>query len=441
MRRWTTRILGKRWIRWILVLAFVFVGLPLLLLLALPYVLSDIDYPEMTFDLPTNVVRKVERFVTDKTVTAKFSVRRGASRGLVIGARGRLFDWPYTLRVVADYSIFRLRADARFDFGLDNTPWRIVGSASRGRTDWSAEAELKSAAFDETDPVLSALLAKLAPPDVSNLVFSGAVDFRFTGEKTRKLPVPVWSANGRLKDVAASGAYKEKPFAVRRLATSFGAEGIADRRTIRPMSPRIAYADYNGISVTNFSASVRMTETALLVTEAGAGFCGGEVKLYSVYLNPERLTAGFTLFLDDIDTNQIVTHLKGFRGDATGRLHGKIPVFLRNGRELRLKNGYLYSIPGEVGTIRFEDAAPILDNLAAGGVDEATTANLAKALANLSYTSLKFDLKREMDGDGLALGMSVEGSATHGETTVPVSFAVTLHGDLEQLINTGLRMK
>lgn len=74
-------------------------------------------------------------------------------------------------------------------------------------------------------------------------------------------------------------------------------------------------------------------------------------------------------------------------------------------------------------------------------MDEGTTSNLAKALKNLSYSSLKFELKREPDGEGLALGMSIEGSATHGGTTVPVSFAVTLHGDLEQLINTGLKMK
>ena len=74
-------------------------------------------------------------------------------------------------------------------------------------------------------------------------------------------------------------------------------------------------------------------------------------------------------------------------------------------------------------------------------MDESTTSNLAKALANLSYKSLKFDLKREESGEGLALAMDIDGTATHGATTVPVSFAVTLHGDLEQLVNTGLRMK
>ena len=426
-------------------LVFVF-GFLLLLLavlwMALPFVLSWIPFPTMTFKLPDEVVKKLPASVVNRTVTARPVFSRGRHLGSVgVTVCGKALDWPYTVRADIVYSYLTWDGIAGFELDLDGTEWRVTGSFLGGLREWNADAVLSAPPLSESDPLLSSLIAKFAPPSVSNLVFSGSVSARVSAEKTRKIPVTVWTVKGGVKDLNASCEFAGKPVAIRKFGTSFGADGIADRKTIRPLNPHIAYAEYNGISVTNVSASIRMTETSLLVTEAGAGFCGGEVKLYSLFLNPASLTTGFTLFLDDIDTNEIVTHLKGFRGDATGRLHGKIPVFLKNGRELRLKNSYLYSIPGETGTIRFEDAQPILDNLALGGVDEATTSNLAKALMNLDYSSLKFELKRESDGEGLALGMSIEGSATYGTTTVPVSFAVTLHGDLEQLINTGLKMK
>lgn len=422
-----------------------FIGFLLLLLaalwMALPFVLSWIPFPMMTFRLLDEDAKKLPASVVNRAVTVRPVFSRGWRFGsLGVTLSGEILDWPYTVRANIR-CLVPWKGAVGFELVLDGTEWRVYGNFRGGIREWKADAVLAAPPLSESDPLLSSLIAKFAPPTVSNLIVSGSIDASVSAEKTRKIPVTAWTAKGRMKDICASCEFAGKPVAVRKFGTSFGADGIADRKTIRPMNPHIAYAEYNGISVTNVSASIRMTETSLLVTEAGAGFCGGEVKLYSLFLNPASLTTGFTLFLDDIDTNEIVTHLKGFKGDATGRLHGKIPVFLKNGRELRLKNSYLYSIPGETGTIRFEDAQPILDNLALGGVDEATTSNLAKALTNLDYSSLKFELKRESDGEGLALGMSIEGSATYGTTTVPVSFAVTLHGDLEQLVNTGLKMK
>ncbi|MBQ1345072.1 MAG: hypothetical protein IIY62_01795, partial [Kiritimatiellae bacterium] len=81
---------------------------------------------------------------------------------------------------------------------------------------------------------------------------------------------------------------------------------------------------------------------------------------------------------------------------------------------------------------------PILDNLAMGGVGQEARDNLAKALKDLTYTALNIQLRREETGTTHALSFKLQGSATSGRTTVPVSFAVTLRGDLEQLINTGI---
>ena len=95
-------------------------------------------------------------------------------------------------------------------------------------------------------------------------------------------------------------------------------------------------------------------------------------------------------------------------------------------------------MPGEVGNLRLYDATPITNNLALVGVDDKSLDNLSRALADLDYSVLKFALVPEADGQ-LALEVKIEGTATHGNTTVPVSLDVTFHGDIEQLVNTGLK--
>ena len=123
-------------------------------------------------------------------------------------------------------------------------------------------------------------------------------------------------------------------------------------------------------------------------------------------------------------------------------LFRKIPFFLKDGKQFRFRNAYLFSTPGETGKVRVADSRPILDNLALGGVPEDVRGNLAKALANLDYTVLRVELKRDYaDDSNSSLGLVLQGSATSGKTTVPVNLNVTFRGDFEQLVNAGMKLR
>lgn len=405
-----------------------------------PWYIRFIRPDTITIDLADKLTPETRQLVTNTTVTA--SIRFGTSErgGILTEVKGRIFDWSYTLLADLDYSAIFLNADGEFVFKFDDEDWRLTGSGAVTPRTFRAHAKLEETEISEKDKILADLISRLdlGAKGVTDLIFTAVMKAEVKAEKTKKLPVPVWSVKATVKDGSAFCISKENPISVRGANFNLGAEGIADRVTILPMFPRVKSIGIADIKLENFFAAVRMTEDSLLVSEAGAEVCGGEVKLYSLFLNPKSLTAGFTLFLDDIDANEVLSTIKDFRGEATGRLHGKLPLFLKNGEELRLKNAYLYSTPGVPGTIRVRDASPILANLAAGGVDQATQRNLEKALANLDYNVLTVDLKRE--DEGMALGLKIEGTATSGKTTVPVNFAVTFRGDFEQLINTGLRI-
>ena len=416
------------------------VGILLVALALLPWYASLVPIPDVTIDLSTNLTAEVSTKLTNRTVTAHFAMTRSRRGGVLVTARGLLLDWPYTLTADVDYSLLTLAGEVAFDLSLDKSACRVGGNAVATPRTWTATVEIPKTRLTERDPVLGDIVRRFLPPTLTNLTFAAQLDFRATAERTSEIPVPVWMVRGRLANAEVCGFSGNVPFAVQGLSTSFGADGIADRVTVAPLSPRIKTMSAAGLVATDVYAMLRMTEKqTFLVTEAGAKVCGGEVKLYSLYLDPARLTTGFTLFLDDIDTNELIKLSPGFKGSASGRLHGKLPVFLKDGKRLMLRNSYLYSIPGEVGALRLENASPIIDNLQLGGVDEAMCNNLSKALANLMYSVLKLDLKRDEKGE-LALTLKLEGNASSGKLTVPVKFEVTFHGDLQELINASLKL-
>ena len=321
---------------------------------------------------------------------------------------------------------------------LTGSPWCVRSEFGAGFGEWHASVKMDKTAFSDRETVIRRLLAQYPIPSVSNLTFSGSVALEASVERTREIPVPVWSVKVPLRNVSASLMAEDKTYALRGLSVTPGARGIANQMTVSPMFPRIRSVSADGIALTNVYASVRATEQALMINEAGAGFCGGQVNLYSVFLNPTNLNAGLTLFVDNVDAGQVLAHLNGFEGEASGRLHGKVRLFVREGgKAVRLSDAFLYSTPGEIGKLRMDNPEALADNLALAGMDEDFQSNVRNALSDLDFSVLKLDLKRRPDNQA-TLSVRISGSATRGDLTVPVDINVNINGELEQLINTGL---
>ena len=323
---------------------------------------------------------------------------------------------------------------------LTDTPWCVRADFAGSCCEWTASVKMRETEFNESDPALAELLKRYPIAAVSNLTFSGSVALDASAVRTVHKPVAVWNVRLPIRNLAARATVEEKSYALEGFSVTPAASGIDDHIDIAPMFLRINSIDANGFPLGKLSASIRASEKSLLVTEASADVCGGKVALYSLFLDPKTFNTGFTLFVDDVDTGDILTHFKGFRGEASGKLHGKIKLFVREGgKALRLSDAFLYSTPGEVGKLRMEDASPVTDNLALAGIDDATRANVANALADLDYSVLKLNLRRT-DRKAATLSVNLNGSATRGKTSVPVNLTLNFNGELEQIINTGLRI-
>lgn len=316
--------------------------------------------------------------------------------------------------------------------------WFIVAEFGASCCEWSASVKMPETSFTQDDDVLRALLEKYPISAVSNLTFSGSIALDAHAERTFHTPVPVWSAKLPIKNLSVDLTMEDKIYSVQGFSVTPAASGLTDHIDIATLRPRAKSITASGFELSDFHASVRVTDKAILVTEAAAGFCGGQVNLYSLFLNPKNLNTGFTLFLDDINAGEALAHFNGFSGEASGRLHGKVKLFVREGgKAIRLSDAFLYSTPGETGKLKLADPTSVTDNLALAGLDEATRGNVADALTDLDYSVLRLNLKRGEDRSA-TLSTTLRGTATRGDLSVPVDITLNFNGDLEQLINTGL---
>jgi len=254
---------------------------------------------------------------------------------------------------------------------VPDTPWRVVAKFGASCCEWSAQVWMPETRFSEEDSLVRRLLGLFPPKGVTNLVFSGSIALDAKAERTFAKPVPVWHVTAPLKGLKASLTSGGQEIAVDGLSVTPGASGIADHIDIAPLSLRAQSAKVGGVALTNFHAMVRATEKVLIVNEAGADFAGGKMSVYSLYLDPKKLDAGFSLFLDDVDAGRVLAHINGFRGDASGRLHGKVRAFVKDGgRSIRLRDAFLYSTPGETGKLRMANPEALAENLAYAGLGE-----------------------------------------------------------------------
>ena len=323
--------------------------------------------------------------------------------------------------------------------GFEGSSWQIRGTgAIETNGAFAADVALPAASLARDDPLVAPLLAWSGATNVLRAL-SGSVTGAVHVAKAADAPVAEWNAALRVSGLDADLAAGETPVALRGGGTLLRADGYGTRTTVRPFGVRYgSLAAGDGLALDSGSFWFRADDTSsLLLTEGRTGFCGGTARVYALHLDLEHLDAGFTLYLDDLDAGAILAALPGVEGTATGTVHGKIPLSYREGK-VRLRDAYLYSPPGQVGKLRLEKTDAVIENLRAAGVPDSTCDDLRKALGDLDYTVLRMDLKQNRDGTG-RLAVRIEGSATDGGTTLPVSLDLGFNGQLQDLLNVGIR--
>lgn len=319
---------------------------------------------------------------------------------------------------------------------LDGTSWRIEADATAEGGAFAAAARLPHADFTQDDALLAPLLRAFAPTNLAPR-FAGLVTGVVSVAREAGEPVPRWSAAARLVDLRAEGRVGEQDASLSGARGYFRVDGFGAHADLQPFGVLFKEARLGRVALDSGSFWFRGGGSSLLLTEGRAGFCGGIVRVYALHMNLASLDAGFTVLLDGLEAGEVLGLFPGVRGRATGQLYGKLPLAIRKGSAVRLRDAYLYSPPGQVGRIELEDPAVVVDKLRASGLPEEACASLEQALRNLDYDVLRLDLTRGEDG-GNRLAIRLDGSAAEGKRRTPVNLRLNLNGDLEETVNLAL---
>ena len=333
---------------------------------------------------------------------------------------------------------YGLKADG--SLGIERTVWQttVAADLSSDGLDLSVRQPLTD--VSEKDPLLvTAMALAPLPPNITNITAQAAMSATFLLGVTNGLPT--WSASARLSDGEASAFVSGTPMGVSGIRARAAVEGIGPHFDIMPIPVSFTNAFFAAVPIQKGFLTIIADQESLLISEASAGFCGGNLCLYSLYLSFKRLSAGFTIFLDDIQVADLLHLVPQLRDStATGALHGRIPLYLMdNGGQIRLRDSFLYTPPGATGSIHIGDPELIFTLFANTGIPEEESRLLAKALQNLDYDVLRFDLSQPRGmGDG-RLAIKLKGESKDGKIVTPVDLNLNINGAIQKVLNYGLK--
>ena len=301
-------------------------------------------------------------------------------------------------------------------------------------------AEVSRRELNERTPLLASLLSLAeVPPSVTDIAFSAAAQGSFRLGVTNSLPQ--WTLETRLRNGSASMNSGGIPMSVSGASGTLVMKGIGPHFDIMPMPFSFTNAAIATVSFDAGRAVMLADQESLVISEGSVGFCGGFIRLYALYLSFKRLSTGFTVFVDGVEVEKFLTMFPQLAGTtATGRLFGRIPLYIfQNGSEIRLRDSFLYTPPGDVGKICVGDAERVSALLASGGLPQEVADNLGKALRNLDYDVLRFDLQQPRGGGDGKLVIRLNGKSREGKTVTPVDVNISLNGALEKVLNYALK--
>lgn len=134
----------------------------------------------------------------------------------------------------------------------------------------------------------------------------------------------------------------------------------------------------------------------LFIERARIQWCRGEIDTSAIRINAEKEDYDVTLFCDRLNLAMLLEQLGAAKANGEGTVNGRIPVRWTDGR-LSFDNGFLYSTPGQTGTIQITGTEGILAGLPPGTPQHTQLDIASEALKDYTYEWAKLHVLSEDD--------------------------------------------
>lgn len=145
---------------------------------------------------------------------------------------------------------------------------------------------------------------------------------------------------------------------------------------------------------------------SLLIEKCSFGWCDGKVYAQAMRISPGVDEYDVMLYCDRLKLTKLLEQFGAAYAKGEGTLNGRIPLSVKNGK-LRIDDGFLFSTPGDGGTIQITDTEKLTVGIPRDAPQFAQIELAREALKDFDYQWAKLHLTSE--GEDLLLKLQVDG--------------------------------
>ena len=134
----------------------------------------------------------------------------------------------------------------------------------------------------------------------------------------------------------------------------------------------------------------------LFIEKAGLNWCNGRVNASALRIDRAKTDYHLTLYCDRLNLARLLEQLGAAEASGEGSVNGRIPVSWTD-EGLTFDNGFLYSTPGQTGTIKLSGTQALMAGLPPGSPQHTQLDIATEALKDYSYQWAKLHLQSEED--------------------------------------------
>jgi len=196
---------------------------------------------------------------------------------------------------------------------------------------------------------------------------------------------------------------KEPAFAIKNVRVDFTLDDLFPLRSLPHQQIQFDSATIGNIELNDGNIYFQMQSVdRFFIEKTSFKWCGGNVDTNAAVVSIPIENVGLTLYCDRLKLTQVLEQLGGVKGEGEGAVNGRIPVRYDDGK-IRFDHGFLYSTPGDGGTIRLTGTDMLMSGIPKGTPQFSQIDLAREALKHYRYDWAKLDITTEQENLNLKL--------------------------------------
>lgn len=169
----------------------------------------------------------------------------------------------------------------------------------------------------------------------------------------------------------------------------------------------IRKAAFGQAAITNAAVAFQIEPTgSLLIEQSRFRWAGGRVSGHAVRIAPGTDVYNVVLYCDRLSLAEVLRQFGAAEAEGEGTVNGRVPIRLAKG-DVTFDDGFLYSTPGDGGTIHVSGAAMLTAGIPKGTAQFSQIDLAREAMKDYRYEWAKLRLNTE--GEDLIMALHLDG--------------------------------